>query len=410
MLIKNIKQLLQCRKEKQTPLLKGFELDRLPVLENAWVKLKADRIEDYGAMSDYPSEEGEKVIDAHGKVVLPAWIDSHTHLLFAGSREDEFVMRIKGKSYQEIAAAGGGILNSAKKLQAADEEQLFEEAFDRLEELIQLGTGAIEIKSGYGLTVEAELKMLRLIHKLKQKSPIPIKATFLGAHAYPEKYKKDHQAYIDLIINQMLPKIAKEGLADYLDVFCEKVAFSANETDQILTAGNSFGLRAKVHTNQFYSMGGIESCLKHNALSVDHLEVLNDAEVELLASNQTIATLLPSAPFFLNDSYQPARKLIDGGAKVALASDYNPGSSPSGNMNLVVALACIKLRMSPEEAINAATVNGAHALELGHELGSISKGKKANLIISKKIPSYNYLPYAFGSNLIDQVIINGKAV
>jgi len=410
MLIKNIKQLLQCRKEKQTPLLKGFELDRLPVLENAWVKLKADRIEDYGAMSDYPSEEGEKVIDAHGKVVLPAWIDSHTHLLFAGSREDEFVMRIKGKSYQEIAAAGGGILNSAKKLQAADEEQLFEEAFDRLEELIQLGTGAIEIKSGYGLTVEAELKMLRLIHKLKQKSPIPIKATFLGAHAYPEKYKKDHQAYIDLIINQMLPKIAKEGLADYLDVFCEKVAFSANETDQILTAGNSFGLRAKVHTNQFYSMGGIENCLKHNALSVDHLEVLNDAEVELLASNQTIATLLPSAPFFLNDSYQPARKLIDGGAKVALASDYNPGSSPSGNMNLVVALACIKLRMSPEEAINAATVNGAHALELGHELGSISKGKKANLIISKKIPSYNYLPYAFGSNLIDQVIINGKAV
>lgn len=410
MLIKNIKQLLQCREEKEPSILKGKAISQLPIIENAWIQLKADRIQAFGAMKDCPQAAGEEVIDARGKLVLPTWIDSHTHLVFADSREDEFVMRLKGKKYQEIAAAGGGILNSAKKLQAMDEEELYEMALKRLHQLIQLGSGAIEIKSGYGLTVDAELKMLRIIQRLKKNSPIPVKATFLGAHAFPHEYKEQHQAYIDLIIHEMLPEIAKEGLADYIDVFCEKVAFSAKETEQILKAGIAHGLKAKVHTNQFNSMGGIETCLKYDALSVDHLEVLNDTEIDLLQTSKTIATLLPSAPFFLSDPYQPARKLIDRHLAVALASDFNPGSSPSGNMNLVVALACIKLKMTPEEAINAATLNAAHALELQDEMGSIGIGKKANLIISKEIPSYNYLPYAFGSNLIDQVIINGKPI
>lgn len=409
MIIKNIKSLIQTREESHTPLLKGAEMSQLPSIENAWLKTDGAIIHDFGKMVTCPeAENGEEMIDASGKLVFPTWVDSHTHLVFAGSREEEFVMRLKGKSYQEIAAAGGGILNSAKKLQACDEATLFKAAQARLNDLMHLGTGAIEIKSGYGLTVKAELKMLRVIKRLKAESPISIKATFLGAHAFPTEYKENRQGYIDLIIKEMLPKIAAEGLADYMDVFCEKVAFSAKETDQLLAAGKSYGLKAKVHTNQFNSMGGIETCLKHHALSVDHLEVLNAAEIDLLKKSATIATLLPSAPFFLSDPYQPARDLIDGGAGVSLASDFNPGSSPSGNMNLVVALACIKLKMTPQEAINAATLNAAHALELAHEMGSISKGKKANLIISKPIPSIAYWPYAFGSNLIDRVIINGK--
>jgi len=404
--IQNIKELLQTRNSSQ--IVKGSGMSDLPSITDAWLLMDGDIIKDFGKMDSCPEIESIEVIDATNKIILPTWCDSHTHLVFAGSREDEFVRRLKGKTYEEIAHAGGGILNSAKKLQHTSEEELFEAAWARLQTLIELGTGAIEIKSGYGLTVDAELKMLRVIKQLKEKSPIPIKASFLGAHSYPSEYKNNHAGYIDLIIEEMLPQIAKEGLADYIDAFCEKVAFSVEETEQVIQAGIKYGLKPKVHTNQFNCMGGIELCVKNNAISVDHLEVLNDDEVECLQQSDTIATLLPSAPFFLNDPYQPARKLLDANVAVALASDYNPGSSPSGNMNLVLSLACIKLRMTPEEAINAATINGAHALELGNEVGCIKAGMKANLIITKEIPSVGYMPYSFGSNLIDQVIINGK--
>ncbi len=407
MLIKNIKSLLQT--SSPTKALRGKSMSEMKSIENAWLLIENDIIKNFGSMDTCPDFNGE-TIDAIGKIVLPTWCDSHTHLVFSTSREEEFEMRLKGKSYQEIAQAGGGILNSAKKLQNTSEDDLFKSAFQRLHEVMKLGTGAIEIKSGYGLSVEGELKMLRVIKRLKEKSPIPIKANFLGAHSYPAEYKDDHQGYINLIVNEMLPQIAKEGLADYIDAFCEKVAFSVSDTEQIIKAGAKYGLKAKIHTNQFNCMGGIELCVENNALSVDHLEVVNDAEIECLKNSETIATLLPSAPFFLSDPYQPGRKLVDEGVAVALASDYNPGSSPSGNMNLVVSLACVKLKMTPEEAINAATINGAFAMELNEEYGSISKGKKANFILTKKIPSVAYIPYAFGSNLIDQVIINGKSI
>jgi imidazolonepropionase len=407
MLIKNIKSLLQT--STPTKALRGKELSELKSIENAWLLLENDTIKNFGSMDTCPSFEGE-TIDASGKMILPTWCDSHTHLVFATSREEEFEMRLKGKSYQEIAEADGGILNSAKKLQNTSEDDLFESAWKRLNEVIKMGTGAIEIKSGYGLSVAGELKMLRVIKRLKEKSPIPIKANFLGAHSYPSEYKDNHQGYIDLIVNEMLPQIAKEGLADYIDAFCEKVAFSVAETEQIIEAGAKYGLKAKIHTNQFNCMGGIELCVKHNALSVDHLEVVNEEEMECLKNSETIATLLPSAPFFLSDPYQPARGLIDTGAAVALASDYNPGSSPSGNMNFVVSLACVKLKMTPEEAINAATINGAFAMELEHDYGSIAIGKKANFIVTKPINSAAFIPYSFGKDAIDQVIINGKKI
>lgn len=407
MLIKNIKALLQTSSPEKA--LRGESLSEMKSLENAWLWIENDRIKDFGSMDTCP-KMATKTIDATGKMVLPTWCDSHTHLVFATSREEEFEMRLKGKSYEEIAMAGGGILNSAKKLQNTSEDDLFESAWKRLMTVIKMGTGAIEIKSGYGLSVEGELKMLRVIKRLKEKSPIPIKANFLGAHSYPAEYKENHQAYIDLIVNEMLPQIAKEGLADYIDAFCEKVAFSVEDTEQIIKAGIKYGLKPKVHTNQFNCMGGIELCVKYSALSVDHLEVVNDEEIKCLKNSNTIATLLPSAPFFLSDPYQPGRKLVDANVAVALASDYNPGSSPSGNMNLVVSLACVKLKMTPEEAINAATINGAFAMELENELGSIAIGKKANLIITDEIKSLAYIPYSFGKDSIDQVIINGKVV
>jgi len=407
MLIKNIKSLLQTSASEKA--LRGKHMSELKSIQNAWLLIENDTIKNFGSMNSCPKYDGD-IIDGSGRMVLPTWCDSHTHLVFATSREEEFEMRLKGKSYQEIAEAGGGILNSAKKLQNTSEDELFESAWERLNEVIKMGTGAIEIKSGYGLSVEGELKMLRVIQRLKEKSPIPIKANFLGAHSYPTEYKHNHQGYIDLIVNEMLPQIAKEGLADYIDAFCEKVAFSVAETEQIIVAGAKYGLKAKIHTNQFNCMGGIELCVKHNALSVDHLEVVNDKEIEYLKGSETVATLLPSAPFFLSDPYQPGRKLIDEGVAVALASDYNPGSSPSGNMNFVVSLACVKLKMTPAEAINAATINGAFAMELEQDYGSIAIGKKANFIITKPINSAAFIPYSFGKDTIDQVVINGKRI
>ena len=366
----------------------------------------------YGSMQNLTLQSSnlKQTVDASGQFILPCWCDSHTHLVFAASREEEFVDKIKGMSYGEIAAKGGGILNSAKKLNAMKEDELFDLAWIRLNEVIGLGTGAIEIKSGYGLSVEGELKMLRVIKKLKERSPIPVKATFLGAHTYPLEYKEDHQGYIDLIIHEILPVIAKEKLADYIDVFCETGFFSAEETETICNAGIRRELRPKIHANQLNFSGGVETGIKVGAISVDHLETVNGDIIDKLSKSNTIGTLLPTAAFFLRMPFQPARQIIDAGCAVSLASDYNPGSSPSGNMNLVVAMSCTGMRMLPEEAINAATINGAFAMGLQNEVGSITIGKKANLVFTKPISSLAYLPYSFGSNLIDKVMINGEII
>jgi len=405
MLIKNIKTLVGVD-ENFCQVKKGAEMKNLPTIDNAWLLIEKNKITDFGKMETCP-ERNDEVIDATGKMVFPSWCDSHTHLVFAGSREGEFRDRIEGLSYEEIARRGGGILNSAKRLRVTPEEELLEQAWTRLEEVKNFGTGVIEIKSGYGLTVESELKMLRVIRKLKAISPLKIKSTFLGAHALPPEFKENRNGYIQLIINELLPQIADEGLADYIDVFCEKVAFSPAETEQIMEAGWKYNLKPKIHTNQFNCMGGIEASIKHGAISVDHLEVVNDAEIEVLKKSNTMATLLPSAPFFINDHYPPARKLIDAGLPVALATDFNPGSTPSGRMSFVVSLACIKMRMLPEEAINAATINGAVALELQNDYGSIARGKVANIFITKPMSSIAFLPYSFGSNLVETVILNG---
>lgn len=406
-LITNIHQLVNVRSDNK--LLKGTELAHLPMMEDAWMTIENGRILDYGAMSALNQLEDsfDQTIDAAGTTVLPSWCDSHTHLVFAASRESEFVDKLKGMSYADIAAKGGGILNSARKLQACSEEELFQMALPRLQEWMQLGTGAMEIKSGYGLTVDAELKMLRVIKRLKEISPIPIKASFLGAHTYPIEYRDNHEAYIQLIIEEMLPVIAKEELADFIDVFCEDGFFSKSETMRICRAGAAIGLKAKIHANQLNLSGGVEAGIELNALSVDHLETMDEATIAALAASNTIGTLLPTAAYFLRMGFQPARALIDAGAAIALASDFNPGSSPSGNMNTVVSMACIQMKMLPEEAINAATINGAFAMELESEMGSITKGKRANLIFTKPIPSLAFLPYAFGSNLIDRVMVSG---
>lgn len=409
LLLINIKELLQVR-ETAPIKLSGMEMKELPTLKNAWIFINHGIIEDYGTMDKMGPHQGFKTIDCHGKIVLPAWCDSHSHLVYAGNREQEFVDRINGLSYQEIAENGGGIVNSAKKLQQTSEDDLYHQSAVRLEEVMQLGTGAIEIKSGYGLTTEAELKMLRVAKKLSEEYPITIKTTFLGAHAIPAGYKNNKDGYLDLLCNEMLPKIAKEKLAEYIDVFCEEGYFSVADMERILSEGKKFNLIPKVHVNQFNSIGGIAAAVKHNALSVDHLEVLTDGDLEALKNSETMPVALPSCSYFLSIPYTPGRKIIDAGLPLALATDYNPGSTPSGNMNFVVATACIKMRLTPEEAINAATLNGAYAMGLSKTHGSITKGKMANLIITKPIPSYGYLPYAFGSNLIDSVIINGQEV
>ena len=393
-------------------VFKGAELGNVEQLSNAWLSIHDGLISGFGKMetiaADVDIASFKEVMSVKGKSILPTWCDSHTHIVFAGSREDEFVSRIKGLSYETIAKNGGGILNSAKKLNETSEEELFESASARLHTLIKMGTGAIEIKSGYGLCLAGELKMLRVIKRLKESFEIPIKATFLGAHAFPAEYKNNHQGYIDLIMNEMLPAIQKENLADYIDVFCEDGFFNAEETDRILKAGSLHGLKAKIHANQLNYSGGIQVGIANNAISVDHLECVGAEEIDAFKNSNTIGTILPSAAFFLGITYQPARKMIDANLAIALASDYNPGSSPSGNMPFIMALACTQLKMTPEEAFNALTFNAAHAMELASELGSITIGKKANLIITKAIPSLAFIPYAFGSNLIDQVLINGK--
>lgn len=409
LLLTHIKELLQVR-ENCPVKLSGKEMKELPTLKNAWLFINHGMIEDYGTMDKMGPHQGFKTLDCSGKIVLPAWCDSHSHIVYAGNREQEFVDRINGLSYQEIAENGGGIVNSARKLQQTSEEDLYHQSAVRLEEVMRLGTGAIEIKSGYGLTTEAELKMLRVAKKLSEEYSITIKTTFLGAHAIPTEYKNNKDGYLDLLCNEMLPKIAKEKLAEYIDVFCEEGYFSVADMERILSEGKKYNLIPKVHVNQFNSIGGIAAAVKHNALSVDHLEVLTDEDLEALKNSETMPVALPSCSYFLSIPYTPGRKMIDAGLPLALATDYNPGSTPSGNMNFVVATACIKMRLTPEEAINAATINGAYAMGLSKTHGSITKGKMANLIITKPIPSYGYLPYAFGSNLIDAVIINGTEV
>ncbi len=408
-LFKHIKTLVQAH-DAPPPVVKGAAMAYLPTIENAWLLIENDRIHSFGEMATCPTRADEEIA-VPGRMIFPCWCDSHTHLVYAGSREIEFVDRIKGRSYEEIARRGGGILNSAKRLRDTSESELFDQAYARLLEIRGFGTGAVEIKSGYGLSVESELKMLRVIRRLREKSDLTIEATFLGAHALPPEYRDNRQGYIDLIINEMLPRIADEGLADYIDVFCEKNFFTVAETEQLIEAGAKYGLKAKIHTNQFHSLGGIEMCVRHNVVSVDHLEVMTDDEISVLLHSNTMPTLLPTAPFFINDEhYPPARRMLEAGLPVALATDYNPGTTPSGRMSFVLSLACIKLRLTPEETINAATLNGARAMELELTHGSITPGKLANLFITKPIPSIAYLPYAFGSDLIEQVFIRGKAV
>lgn len=395
-----------------TRILAGAAMAHLPMVEDAWLLAEDGRIASFGPMATLPntSAQAAEVIDAKGGYVLPGWCDPHTHTVFAAPREEEFVDKIKGRTYQEIAAKGGGILNSAKKLRAMDDDVLFEQAKTRLQEMMLQGTVAVEIKSGYGLTTESELKMLRVARRLADALPLQVRTSLLAAHALPPEFADDRSAYVDLIVNELIPQVKKEGLADFVDTFCETNYFTVAEMERILVAGAAHGLRGKVHVNQFTSIGGIPAAVKHNALSVDHLEVMEDVDIDALVGARTIPTLLPSCSFFLRIPYGPARQLIDRGLPVALATDLNPGTTPSGNMNFVLSLACIQLRMLPEEAINAMTLNSAAAMGLADELGSITVGKRASLIITRPIPSLAYLPYAFGTSHIGTVIIDGRAV
>jgi len=408
-LITNIKELLQVR-ETSVSKVSGAEMAVLPTIKNAFLLIENNLIADFGLMENLPEVKADEIIDATGRIVLPTWCDSHTHIVYAGNREQEFVDRINGFTYEEIANRGGGILNSAKKLNETSEEEIYSQSKLRLEEVMRLGTGAVEIKSGYGLTVEGELKMLRVIKKLAKDYPVSIKATFLGAHAFPLHYKENKTGYIDEIITKMLPEIAKQQLADYVDVFCETGYFSVEETEKIMQAGIEYGLTPKIHVNQFNSIGGIQAGVKFKALSVDHLEIMNPEDIEALQNTETMPVALPSCSYFLSIPYTPAREMIKAGLPLALATDFNPGSTPSGNMNFVVATACIKMKMTPEEAINAATINGAYAMGISGTHGSITKGKKANLILTKPISSYYQIPYAFGSNLIESVFIEGEII
>ncbi len=408
-LIKNIKELIQVETELKTKVA-GIEMKTLPSIKDAWLAIEDGVIIGFGEMIDLEITDwvGLEILDADGKMVFPSFCDSHTHLVYAASREEEFVDRINGLTYEEIAKKGGGILNSAKKLQNKSEDELFNDAWKRLEEIKRTGTGAVEIKSGYGLSVEGELKMLRVIKRLKAESELTIKANFLGAHAIPTKYKENRSDYIDLIINEMIPVIESEDLADYIDVFCETNYYTPEETDRVLQAGIAIGLTPKIHVNQFTSIGGIQVGIKNNALSVDHLEVMEEQDIQDLIKSDVMPTLLPSCSFFLGIPYAPARRLIDSGLPVSLATDFNPGSTPSGNMPFVLSLACINYKMTPEEAINATTINAAYAMGLNKTHGSIAIGKTANLFITKEISSVAFIPYSFGTNCIETVILNGE--
>lgn len=407
-LITHIKGLVQVR--SSTPsFIAGTAMAELPVIENAYLAIQNGWIAAYGTMEELPSSfTANEVIDATGRFVFPSFVDSHTHLIFAAPREEEFVMKIRGTTYEEIAAKGGGILNSAKKLQAVSEEELFDKALVRVHEIMATGTGAVEIKSGYGLTVKDEVKMLRVARRIGRETPLTVKTTFLGAHAVPKEYSKEK--YIQLILEEMIPAVAEEKLADYIDVFCEQGFFSQEETEKIVERGKQFGMKPRIHANQLHRSGGVQAGVKTGAISVDHLENIGEEEIEILKGSITMPTALPGAAFFLNLPFPPARKIIEAGLPLAIASDYNPGSAPSGNMPLMLSLACIKMKMTPEEALNAATINTAYAMELLDSHGSITVGKAANVFISKPIPSIAFIPYHFGSNQVDRVILNGKLI
>ncbi|HMR90507.1 MAG TPA: imidazolonepropionase [Saprospiraceae bacterium] len=407
-LITNIKSIVGIQTQDHN-FKKGQEMSQVSTLEHGFILIENEKIADFGPMTDAP-DRADIVMDATDRLVLPSWCDSHTHIVYAAGREGEYVDRLRGVSYEEIAKKGGGILNSANKLQVTSEEDLYLSAKARLDEVIAMGTGAIEIKSGYGLTTESELKMLRVIRKLKENSPIEIKASFLGAHAIPMIYKENRNAYIDIITNEMLPQVAHEGLADYCDVFCDKGFYTVEETDRILKAASSYGLKAKIHANELAISGGVQVGIANNAISVDHLEAIGDEEIQALKNSNTIPTVLPSCSFFLNIHYAPARKMIDQGLGIAIATDYNPGSSPSGNIPLLMAFACNNMRILPNEAFNGVTINGACALELGDTHGSIARGKVANLILTHAIPSLDYMVYSFGTNHVDKVLLKGKLI
>lgn len=415
LLITNIKTLYGVLASNIT-LKRGNQMANFEGIDNAYLFIDNGEIKEWGTMGELEKSTNFQIfksltpLNAVGKLILPAFVDSHTHLVFARTREEEFVMKIKGATYEDIAAAGGGILNSAQRLQEATETELFESAWLRLQELIQKGTGAIEIKSGYGLTVDNELKMLRVVQQLKEKATIPIKATFLGAHTYPAQYKQNHEGYLKLLLDEMLPAIAAEGLADYIDVFCEKGFYSVEETHRILNAGAKYGLKAKIHGNQLDYSGGVQVAVANNAISVDHLEHCGNEEIEALKNSSTLPVGLPGCSFYLGLPYAPARKIISAGLPFVLASDYNPGSSPAGDMRFITALGCIQMKLTPQEAFNATTINGAAAIELAHQIGSITVGKKANFILTKNIPSLAWIPYAHQSNWIEKVFINGQIV
>jgi imidazolonepropionase len=406
-LITNIKSLVQV---EQTPRIAvcGQDMSSINCIDNAYLIIEDDKIADFGTMSQLQDTNADKIIDAKNRFVLPSFCDSHTHLVYSGSREIEYIDKIKGLSYEEIAKRGGGILNSAKRLQQASEEELYEDAMQRLEEIKSYGTGAVEIKSGYGLTTEAELKMLRVIKKLKENSPLTIKANFLGAHGVPMEYRGKQGEFVDLVINEMIPRVVEEGLADFIDVFCDTGFFTVEETDRMLFAGVKNGLIPKIHANELDYSGGIQVGVKYNALSVDHLECVGEAEIQCLKASQTMPTILPGAAFFLNMPYSPARTMINAGLPVAMASDFNPGSSPSGNMQMVLTFACVNYKLTPQEALNATTINSAYAMGISETHGSIARGKQANFYITKDIPTIEYIPYYYGTNKVERVFLNGK--
>ncbi|MCK9320900.1 MAG: imidazolonepropionase [Bacteroidales bacterium] len=413
-LISNIKELIAIDDDARL-LVSGKDMAKLNTIKNAWLLINGEIIEDFGAMSDFNEDilsdcDEYEEFDATGKIVMPSFCDSHTHIVYAGSREIEYSDKIRGLSYEEIAKRGGGILNSVKLLQKTSEDELYEQSLERIEEIISQGTGAVEIKSGYGLTLIDEIKMLRVIKRLKETTPLVIKSTFLGAHAVPEEYKANQDEYVDLVINEMIPQVAAEDLADYIDVFCDKGFFTVEQTDRILLAGIKHGLRPKIHANELANSGGIQVGVKYNALSVDHIEYTGKDEIAALLNSETMPTILPGAAFFLNMPYSPARDMINAGLPVAIASDYNPGSSPSGNMKLMMSFACVNYKMLPEEAIYATTINTAYAMGVSDIAGSITRGKLANLIITNNIPSYQFLPYAYGSDLINTVFLKGKII